>query len=187
MKSRDLQDEIFAAAHRIRLSHFSALATLGVSPQAVGRLNCSQPSIGAVRIEDMGGGLFQPSDTGEGACIVACCGPEDEWGNRPINDLIAFHIASPDRWWWRTGEASLLGEHMVVNDIGEPVPVVATPADWLALAGHAICILDWSNTSPAWPALRSGPSLSFSDGALRQKVRDALVETARLPHMDLAA
>ena len=79
----------------------------------------------------------------------------------------------------------VLGHELLADNVGEPVPVVRTPADWLSASGRALCLLDWSDASPAWRWLRAGPALSFTDEALRQQVRNALVRSAPMPPMEL--
>lgn len=168
--------------------HFEALKNLGVPPKAIGQLGAAQSgvSIAMSRIEPLSGGLYQPNDEGMAALLIAVCDePSDVL--HPILDIIAVRSPSPARWWWRSGLAGMLGQNLIENDMGNPVKVVSTPIEWLAEAGRAVCVLDWSTNSPAWTALRHGPALTFSNDGLRQKVRNALISTTPLPDMEIAA
>jgi hypothetical protein len=67
-----------------------------------------------------------------------------------IWDLCAFNLASPGRWWLRSGLGDLLGEDHVAAcaESGAAVRLVATPLDWLCARGDAVCVLDWSRVDP---------------------------------------
>lgn len=182
MTGDSLLAEMERAAHRVRRRHFDLLKSLGVPWIAIGQIGERHHSIGLATIADVGDGLFRPCSDGFGACIVAVCDPFPELGDAGIYDLVAFRSDNPSRWWCRTGLAFALGEHLL--ELPDPVKVVRTPCDWLSLAGDAVCILDWSERSPAWSDLRSGPSLRFSDDALRQQVCNALVRAAPMPRME---
>ncbi|MCT2559243.1 hypothetical protein N0B51_09625 [Tsuneonella sp. YG55] len=185
MKGRDLLAEMEAAASRVRLPHLERLRALGVPYESLGALGRDEHTFGAGRAVLGSDGLFQPDEHGEPVVIQAV--NDDlvrKHGEVGLIDLIAWRTDEPARWWWRTGSAWALGFELLDGD--EPVVVVATPCDWLAAAGRACCILDWSERSPAWPAMRAGPPLSFTNDTLRQRVRNALVATAPLPSMEIA-
>jgi len=93
-------------------------------------------------------------------------------------DLLALRTSSPGAWLWRVGGGWALGISSLCDPGGEPVTVVATPLDWLAHGGKAACILDWSDNSPVWSALRAGPSLIVDDEVLRNRISPALRRTA---------
>lgn len=186
MKGGDLLAEMEAAAGRMRSIHFEGLKALGVPMAALGSLSARQHTVGVATIECAGGGLFQPSPDGFPACLVAVVWPEARrFGDAGLFDMVAFRSGDPRKWWLRCGSAYALGEHLL--DQPDPLRVVRTPADWLAAGGNALCILDWSENSPAWSALRVGPPLLFPDDALRQQVRASLVRAAWLPQMEIAA
>ena len=179
----NLLHEMNAAASRVRLAHLERLKGLGVSYAALGGLNAHQHTVGVARIEPGADGLFNYSEDGLPACLVAVVDYWREPADAGIFDIVAFASDNLSRWWGRTGAAFALGDHLLEGL--EPVRVVGTPADWLARGGDALCILDWSADSQAWPALRGGPLLHFTDDALRLKVRNAIVQAAPMPQMEL--
>lgn len=181
----NLHHEMNAAAARVRLPHLERLRALGVPYAQLGALNAEQHTVGIARIESCRNGLFDYSEEGVPACIVAVVDHWREPGDAGIFDLVAFAADNPARWWGRTGAAFALGDHLL--ETGDPVAVVATPVDWLACGGDALCILDWGPASPAWSALRAAPPLTFTDDGLRTKLRNALVQAAPLPPMELVA
>lgn len=182
MTGRDLSAEMDLASSRVRRDHLDKLRGLGVPFSSLGALNAVQHTVGIARVQPLGDGLFDYSEDGLPACLVAVVENDRDLGDAGIFDLVAFASDNPGRWWWRTGAAFALGGHLLESD--EPVRVVATPVEWLAYAGDALCLLDWSRRSSAWPALRAGPPLQFTNDALRQKVRNALVQAAPMPPME---
>lgn len=186
MNTLDLQSEMERAASRMRSIHFDGLKALGVPMATLGALSAKQYTVGMATIEAGEDGTFIPSPDGVPACIVAAVDPY----NRPLGgsglfDLVAFRPSDPRKWWLRTGNAYALGDHLL--DLAQPVRVVRTPVEWLATGGYAVCILDWSPSSPVWGELRSGPDLLFQDDVLRQSVRSALIGAALPPAMKDAA
>lgn len=186
MKATNLKKEMDKAALSMRRVHFDKLVSLGVPLATLGALNARQHSVGFGCIATGKDGLFSFVEDGTPACIVAAVWPEAHaYGDHGIFDLVAFTSEEPARWWLRCGSAWGLGEHY--PDFPDPLHVVRTPVDWLAAGGSALCILDWSDDSPAWCALRGAPTLKFDDDTFRQQVRNALVRAARVPPMEIAA
>jgi hypothetical protein len=187
MTGRDLLVEMEAAAGRVRLPHLQRLLALGVSYDALAALGQDEHTIGADRAVLGADGLFQPAAEGEAVVVQAVHDDlSRDLGNAGLIDLIAWRTTEAARWWWRVGSAWALGHELLVDYRGESVPVVGTPCDWLAAAGMAVCILDWSPTSPVWVSLRHGPSLTFTDDVLRQRVRNGLVLSAPMPTMEIS-
>ncbi|WP_209348702.1 hypothetical protein [Pontixanthobacter sp. CEM42] len=186
MKVSDLDGEMIAAASAIKSAHFKKLEAIGVPPMAIGRYGASGFSIGVSRIGEVGGGLFEPDAQGFPACLIAVRDPFPHFGESGLFDIVAFCTDNLSVWWCRTGLASLMGADLL--DKPDPVPVVRTPADWLAHSGNALCVLDWSPNSPAWAELRfATPPLTFTDSDLRKRLRNALVQSSPLPRMEIAA
>lgn len=186
MNGRDLLAEMEAAAAHVRRPHLERLRCLGVPYASLAALGRDEHTIGVGRAVLRDDGLWEPSDKGEPVVVQAVCdGVGRELGDAGLIDLIAWRTSEPERWWWRCGTAWALGHELLDLDNGEPVLVVATPAQWLSVAGVAVCPLDWSSSSALWPALRHGPSLKFTDEALRLRVRSALVQSAPLPTMEI--
>lgn len=186
MNNLDLQSEMERAASRMRSIHFDGLKALGVPMATLGALSAKQYTVGMATIEVDEGGTFFPSPDGVPACIVAAVDPYNRpLGSAGLFDLVAFRSSNPRKWWLRTGNAYALGDHLL--DLAKPVRVVRTPIDWLAAGGDAVCVLDWSPSSPVWRELRSGPELLFPDDVLRQSVKSALISAATVPPMKVAA
>ncbi|MBO81434.1 MAG: hypothetical protein CL801_08455 [Citromicrobium sp.] len=184
--SRQLYDEMTIAAANVRKAHFAQLSALGVEPMAIGRIGARNGhSIGIAHVREARGGLFEFDPSGSPACVIAVRDPDCWDGADGFFDLVAFRSGQPAHWLRRTGEAFALGQHLL--EYGDPVPLVATPADWLAASGEAVCLLDWSRSSPAWRHLRSGPRLIIKSPDLQTELRRKLIEFAPLPEMELAA
>lgn len=106
----------------------------------------------------------------------------------PVFDLRGEHIetiawrwgraASP--WWLWRKSISYLGELEIERDRlcspRRPIRFVATPADWLADAGHAICIVDWA--APIGPLLDELGEIVCSTSALERRLRAAVAAEA---------
>lgn len=183
MKSADLSEEYWKASFKVRQNHLNRLAELGCPISTLAQLGEHQPSLGVARIDILKDGLFAPSETGAPAFIQPVCQWDDDWGIPDIIDLVAWLPSNPTRWYWRVGTAAALGaEHL---DGDDPVPVVASPLEWLSASGDAVAILDWSPTSPIWRDLRFAPPLQFKDSALRTRVRNAMILAAPMPQMEL--
>lgn len=107
------------------------------------------PGLGATSIE-IDGQFWQPAECGPLAVIVPAyygqppgflAATEDE-PEQP-HDLIAFYPDRPDRWWWRTGLADMLGGHLIGSAMtsGTRLFVVSGPLGYLRTCGQAACIL----------------------------------------------
>ncbi len=183
-----LEAEAEAAGRRVRMAHIQRLRDLGVPPEAWKWIGQHQLPFGFATIADLPDGLYQPDPEGKPAMIVPVTMPEVHeglWGQPitmfPVVDIIAFQTSQPVAWRWRTGHAWALGEHLLADPIGGPVEIVATPLAWLAAGGDACCILDWSPSSPAWAALRTGPELVVTDRFLEAKLVKAMTRAAPRP------
>lgn len=183
--SRQLFDEMAVAAAGVRNAHFDRLKALGVEPVAIGRIGETGHSIGVASIRETAGGLFELDPAGEPACLVAVRDPDCWHAASGYFDLVAFRTDRPEHWWRRTGEAFALGQHLL--ELPDPVPLVRSPAEWLALAGQAACLLDWSPASPAWRHLPPGPRLIIKCPLLKEQLTRCLVAAAPMPEMELAA
>jgi hypothetical protein len=96
--------------------------------------------VGVADITTGPGGHFDFHESGRLAVILPC----GEWDGVDwvLEDLVAFHLDRPDRWWLRRGGATVLG---VVNTFTiEPRTLHATPLDWLKAGACGLCILDWT-------------------------------------------
>jgi hypothetical protein len=135
----DLRDEFSAACCGVDGDRLRTIFAVGVPQDALR----PSPMFGMASIETHGT-FYEPIGSGAppalGAVIVPC-GTWD-WPEWQLVDLVAFKLDNPARWWRRLGIADVLG-----NACGftvEPKTLVATPLDWLRIAGAGICLLDWS-------------------------------------------
>jgi hypothetical protein len=131
----DLHDEYSAACCSVDGDDLRSIFAAGV-PEAVLQ---PSPMFGMATIQTHGT-TYGPSDVGEPAVIVPC-GSWD-WSERQLVDLVAFKLEDRTRWWRRLGIADVLGNAQGFTV--EPKTLVATPLDWLQIAGAGICLLDWS-------------------------------------------
>ncbi len=141
------------------------------------RLGMVQAQFGVMRVQGLSGGLYQPDPEGVSSVIMPVVTPEYHDGVfgeaiilRPIVDLIAFQTNAPARWLWRTGNAWALGSHLLAGPTGEPTHIVATPLEWMNAGGDAVCLLDWSDQSPAWAYLRTVPDLIVDNDMLAARL-----------------
>lgn len=183
MNGRTLTAEMNAAFWRLRDGHYRRLEGLGCSLGALAAVGQFQTPVGVTRVETAPDGLFTPSERGLPAYVQAVAEWDGDWGIADTVDLVAWRPSEPSRWWWRCGTACALGDGLLDGD--EPVRVVGSPLAWLAAGGNAMCILDWSVTSPVWNDMRSAPPLIFTDERLRQRVRNHLIRSAPMPSLEL--
>ena len=68
-----------------------------------------------------------------------------EWpGWAEMNDLVAFKLDSPTRWWRRRGDVDLLGAFNITPWRLSPLVIHETPLSWLQAGADGICIVDWA-------------------------------------------
>lgn len=187
-----LYEEMDAAVRAVRQPHLARLKTLGCL-SGVARIGAIHPPFGVGHIRPCSDNLYEPDDAGVPAMIVPVCWPDNSnvfgqiftlW---PVHDLIAFQTSRPASWHWRTGNGWALGGHLLEDWQGEPVPVVATPLDWLRAGGEATCVLDWADDSPAWPLLRMAGELVVSDDLFARKLSATIERTTPRPRIIVEA
>lgn len=172
MKSADLDAEMLAATQAVRQAHIDRLIGLGVSGAALATLGSRQLAFGVAQVEPCKLGLYQPCAGAEHVVM-----PVMEVGETV--DLIAWRTTQPNRWAWRFGIGWALGTDFLLPrwDDG-PVPLFATPLEWMAAAGEGICVLDWSA-----PELRELASLEAieADETTGRRLLATLSKPARMP------
>lgn len=189
--------ELLAEAHGYELrlqGHMSDLAKLGVLT-GFAHLGQTQPAAGLANIRKTGERMWEPDEQGELAMIIPVPVPTmiEPFGipieTVEIIDLIAFSSRSPASWYWRTGTAWALGEHLLgdlQDSSGDRISIVSTPLSWLRAAGRAVCILDWSKNSPAWAALRQQSDLLAETPHLARRLERAIHNSVRLPRVEVS-
>lgn len=127
------------------------------------------PDFALSPITPYGNGTFERAGAGPAAVIMAV---ED---SRGIYDRVAWYPGQPRTWWLEHGFATVLGDEAIdaARWHGEPVLMVATPADWITARGQAVCILDWS--ADVYVPLSLAPGgVKCATPALADKLRKAL-------------
>ena len=140
-------------------------------------LRISPPLVGVGCVETSSEGFFEFWDHGVSAVIVPVGVPQCLHWN-PLDDLIAFTLDKPDRWWLRRRAVDLLGAYNVTPWRLSPLTVYETPFNLLRAGGGGIVILDW-NRSPADVLRRAGPLEAESDelkARLQQRVQEVALE-----------
>lgn len=86
-------------------------------------------------------GTWEPDEAGFDALLM----PVTALGG-DIIDTVAWEFGRPAVWWLRRGIATFVGEHEIflANQRERQVKLVATPKEYLAHWGHAVCILNWT-------------------------------------------
>lgn len=195
MSGFELADEALAYSRAMNRIHFARLEESGIPLRTIGNLCGRQFPIGAARAAWGRDSLWEPCEDGQPCLIVPACEHRiieiEALDGFPLDtcepvDLIALRTDQPNRWAWRTGNAWAFGEELLADPTGEPVQIVGDPIGWIRSAGYAVCILDWSNSSPAWAALRHGPPLLVENEHLRRRLQRALAASIRLPDMEVA-
>ena len=162
----DLSDEFSAACCNVTGENLRGLLAAGIPEAALDPL-----LFGLAPIETHRAGLFDMAEDGDKVVILPC-GEYDGllWH---LEDLVAFKLDQPGRWWRRTSAADVLG---VVNSFSvEPRRLYSTPLEWLLNAGCGLCVLDWTR-DPA--TLLMGAGQLKADPGLESKVLAAAASAA---------
>jgi hypothetical protein len=173
----DLKAEANAAVGRVGTRELLHMESLGVPRRAIARIGARQAPFGLAAIEEHRDGTYTPAEEGPLHIIMPVVEPVifEAFGlaceTIEIVDLVAFRSNSPTKWRWRTGAGWALGADLLDHDA--PVTLVAHPLAWLAEAGEALCLLDWSMPHQHWQMLREGPPLVSDDAALRKRLNAA--------------
>lgn len=176
----NLEDEFSTACCNVYGDGLQTIFAAGV-PEAVLQ---PLPMFGMVSIETHGT-VYEPAGCGPasggaedagaadpGRAVIVPCGTWDGL-NWQLDDLVAFKVDDPIRWWRRLGVADVLGDAQGFTV--EPKILVATPLDWLRIAGNGICLLDWSR-DPV-DVLMSAGSIAATE-SLKNKVYAAAARAA---------
>lgn len=165
MRTFDLKDELWSAVKAVRQPHLDRMVALGVPKWALARLGAVQPPLGVQKVQEARDGFYEPSEDGPLNVIV----PVFDGGE--IIDLIALRPSEPTGWRWRTGDGWALGLDLLEGD--SPIELVANPITWLAKAGAAFCLLDWTLPVSRWARLRDAPPLVTNDDLLWHRINNA--------------
>lgn len=165
------------ACANVRQAHIDRVLQYGVAPAALATLGTRQLPFGALTIDIDDAGRWWPDDDGFPAMVV----PVIERGE--LLDVIAFRTVEPARWWWHLGVAEMLGYDELNCSVwpGDRLRVVSTPLDWIAAAGEAVCVLDWSLSDHEISPMRDRAGLDCDSPMLAARLRKRLAQPRRVP------
>jgi len=169
------------ASSNVTTAHINRVRAAGVEPEALARLGMRQLPFGALSIGTDDANRFWPDPDGFPAMIV----PVYERG--VMIDVIAFRTAEPARWWWRIGCAAMLGYDVLNASVwpGDRLRVVTTPLGWLAAAGEAVCLLDWSLPDHELSPMCDFAGLDCDTPFLASRLRKRLSQPRRVPPISI--
>lgn len=180
-----LTTDSFTHARAMTMAHRERLGRYGVTMPALARVECYYGPPGIAKLRTNDDGLWEPDSDGRAMLVQPVTVPTRlrffdliDVDSIEFVDTIAFNPAQPARWWWRTGDGWALGLHMLER--GAPVPVVATPIEWLAAGGDALVVLDWSAPPIRWLSLLDAP-LVVRDDWLRKRLEQTFRRIAPRP------
>lgn len=175
-----LRDDCDRALANTRQAHIDHLLAIGVTGEAIVTLGQYQLPFGIERIDTDDAGRWWPCADGKTALLI----PVIERGE--MIDIVAFRSSAPARWWWRDGCGALLGADLL-NDVWPigPLRIVSTPLRWLAEAGNAVCILDWSCPDHELSPMRDREGLACDSAILAARLRKRLSQPRRVPPISI--
>lgn len=181
----DLFAEFTAAAGKLKGQHVARLEAAGVPRSVVygGPMLC-----GAMPISTSSAGLYEPAEEGRAAVIVPMGQRFTPWcGWEVVDDLCAFFIDQPGRWWLRRGAEAVLGLEALedAHSTKAAPQLVATPFDWLKAGGKAVCIVNWGACDPR-ELFVGFPVVNCASPALERRLLQRIEELAR-PSFEIRA
>jgi hypothetical protein len=135
----DPEDEFSTAVCSITRERIDWLRDAGI-PDAV--IFAEPLMVGVSAIEPYRGGLFEPRDHGAPAVLVPVGWPD--YGGWELDDIVAFYLDRPGRWWRRSGSAQLLGGFNISEGCLRPLQIHSTPLHWLIGGADGLVVIDWS-------------------------------------------
>ncbi len=134
-----LADEFSAAVCNLTPQRIDWLRGAGIPDAAIFH---EPPMVGVSAIETYRGGLFEPRDQGSPAVLVPVGWPD--YRGWELDDIVAFYLDRPGRWWRRSGSAQLLGGFNISEGRLRPLQIHATPLGWLIGKADGLVVIDWS-------------------------------------------
>jgi hypothetical protein len=174
----DLLPEICSAIDRIEQRHIDALIAAGV-PEAIAHpQNGDRHRWGIAKVLPDGDFLYSPDDEfGREAYVVfsGCHG-------RTV-DMIAFGLAKPGTWRWRSGLTRILNAERLQLPffLGQCPELVATPLDWLRSGCETMVILDWSSRADI--AALGFENEIIAPDMIARRLEKTLSRGFRVPHI----
>ncbi len=134
-----IEVEFSRACCNITPERLAALRAAGVPDEAF-----AKHLVGMAQIETHAGGLFDFA--GDDVDVdLAVLLPAGEWDglNWILDDIVAFHLDHPGRWWRRLGAVQVLGAPPVAPEPVFPLRLYDTPLSWLQAQAAGACVVDW--------------------------------------------
>ena len=132
-----LDEEFSAAACSIDSGRLAALRAAGVPDKAF-----AAHLVGMSPIQTHRSGLYDLDATGDRWAVLLPCGEHDGL-NWSLEDIVAFHLDQPDRWWLRRGAVQILGSRNIRTEPVFPLALHDTPLSWLQAGARGACVIDW--------------------------------------------
>ena len=125
-----IEDEFSAAVCSLTPARVNVLRGAGIPERAIFH---DPLLVGMAPIQRHKGGLYDLDATADAWAVLLPCGIWDGLNWR-LEDIVAFHLGKPERWWCRRGTADVLG---VVNGFFvESRRLHRRPIDWLKDEGR---------------------------------------------------
>ena len=135
----DLYDEFAAAVCNLSPPVITRLRSFDIPESVIFDLPLM---IGLAKVQVFPSGFYEPNDDGENVVIVAAGRPAGPtWGT--LDDLIAFKLSDPGRWWCRRGEVQIIGSGNIRSEPVFPLTLYDTPLSWLQASARGVCVIDW--------------------------------------------
>lgn len=167
------EQEMFAAAGRVKQQHLDRLNALGASPGILA-LGPYCPPFGVANGVGELSGIFLP---GDGPAYIVQPVVDDG----VMVDLVYWRTLQPERWWLRTGAGWALNPAGATSSVWKPEkPVLhASPLDWLRAGATGSVILDWE--APGVRQLLAEPEVICGTLGLATTLDRALRTMIRFP------
>lgn len=176
----NLHEEMSQAVFDVGQRHIDVLLGLGVPGVKLAELGSFQMPFGVAMAATNSEGYWWPDDEGAPRLLIPC------YERGEVVDIVAMKPQTPDVWWQRTGQATLLGADLLATCVKDyPIDIVSTPLDWLAKGGEAVCVLNWSAPYHELSPLRDWPELLVDSVRLSKLVRQYLTRPNPIPKITL--
>jgi hypothetical protein len=165
------------------------LRALGISENLI----CDFEMVGACRVRECRGGLYEPDPGGRWAFITPICAhypqtPESERPDRGpifggVVDLVAWSERAPENWLLRVGSAAWLGSIAPQYMDPEPIPLWRSPVSWLRNGCVGLVVLARARIEAFQVLSRCVGDLIPEDEELAERVIAALDQPFRRPNV----
>jgi hypothetical protein len=138
---------------------------------------------GVASIHTHADGTYEPNPNGRPAFIVPASPVTEEtlFEDHDPEDLVAFTLATPERWWVRLGVCPVLNQLAVerASLMREPLTLWGSPLAWLQAMGEGAVILDPTTSLRLW--LGGVGEIQFEGLPLAERIVRPFMEPIRNP------